>query len=264
MGHEETLVLTRRRALQAGGAGAAAAFLLVNPWASKAIAAAEGTTEVSDYLLRSAWLGVTNPQFAVGNGTLTLERVADLPAAANVTALRGSEDAFTLTFSGAKLEQGIHEIRHSELGSFYVYVGEVGAPGDERLEVVVNRLERGRRRAPTPPSATQRPTGAHGSKPAEPDDGDKPAIRAISLKRGKRGARCVAKLDADANVRELTAWLRRGDRVVAATTRKVKRSRIEFNLKTAKRLRKGGYEVVLMATNSNGEQSYRAKRVTLR
>jgi hypothetical protein len=65
-------------------------------------------------------------------------------------------------------------------------------------------------------------------------------------------------------VRELTAWLQRGDRVVAATSRRVKRSRVEFNLKSAKRLRKGGYEVVLMATAADGEQSYMAKRVKLR
>ena len=264
MGADEALVLTRRRALQAGAAGAAAAFLVTSPWAAKAVAAAEGG---AGYLVRSSWAGVSDPMFAVGNTTLRLEGVADLPAAANVASLRDSEDAFALIFSGhgvGQLDAGIHQIRHREMGSFYMYVGQVGAPGDERLEVVVNRVTP-RRAASGSRVETSRSAGERvGAATAANVAAEKSAIRSVTVKRGKRGARAVAKLDAGADVRELTAWLYRGDRVVAATTRKVKRSRVEFTLKGAKRLRKGSYEVALMATDAGGERSYKRKPIKLR
>lgn len=255
---DEQLVLTRRGALQAGGAGAAAAFLLLNPWASRALAAAEAS-DVPPYLSRSSWLGVDNKTFAAGNTTLRLESVGDLPAATQVAALRGSEDAFTVTFSGARLDAGIHELRHSELGSFHVFVGQVGAPGDERLEVIVNRFPTPRR-TPAPPRAG---STSGGRTPSVEDDADA-VIRSITVRRGRRGARCVAKLDRGADTRELVTWLYRNDRVVAVTSRTVKRSRIEFNLRSAKRLRKGSYVVVAMTTDADGEQSFKRKRIKLR
>jgi hypothetical protein len=266
--HEETVVLTRRRALQAGAGGAAAAFLLMHPVAARAVAAAEGASDIPAYLLRSSYVGLSNPLFAAGGTTLRLEGVADVTAAEVVPALRASEDTFALTFSG-QLDRGIHEIRHSELGSFYLYVDRAGQPGaGEHLQVIVNRLPNDRRRTPQAASASSGSaasdsarSGDAGASPAELDD---QSIRSVTVKRGKRGARCVVKLAPDTDVRELAVWLNRGDRVVAATSRRVKRNRVELSLKPNKRLRKGSYEVVVMASSADGDQDYRRKRLTLR
>jgi hypothetical protein len=265
---------TRRGALQAGAATAAGAYFFLHPWAAHAVTAGQSSADVPAYLLRSSYLALDNPTFAVATTTLRLEEVADLPAAPGVASLRGSEDAFALYFSGPgvrKLAPGTHQIRHSELGAFDLYIGPVGqANGDQRLEVVVNRVlsKKESRRTPPKPAAAPRAadgrgaadslrTAAHDASrhlPGEP-------IRRIQVKRTKRGARCVVAFAGTADVRSVTAWLRRGDKIVAATTRNVYAGRLEFNLKAAKRPRKGAYDIDLMAVDSSGEQSYKRKRV---
>jgi hypothetical protein len=267
--------LTRRGALQAGAASAATAYFLLHPWAAQA-AAAGGSTDAPAYLLRSSYLGLENPTFAVGATTLRLEEVADLAAAPEVPSLRDAEDAFSLSFSGpgvGSLAPGTHQIRHSELGTFDLYVGQVGrANSDQRLEIVVNRVLSNKESRRTPPKPA--PPTAAGARAAEPRTAESPgeepkrtlpgeSIKRIQVKRTKRGARCVVAFAGSADVRSVTAWLRRGDKVVAATSRNVYAGRLEFNLKTAKRPRKGSYDIDLMAVDSSGEQSYKRKRVKL-
>src|SRR5688572_3115281 len=185
--HEESVVLTRRRALQAGAGGAAAAFLLMNPVAARAVAAAEGTSDIPAYLLRSSYVGLSNPLFAAGGTTLRLERVGDVTAADAVTALRHSEDTFALTFSG-QLDRGIHEIRHPELGTFYLYVDRAGKPGaGEQLQVIVNRLPNDRRRTPQAPSTSSGSPSARSGSSADSGpsraERDDQSIRSVTVKR---------------------------------------------------------------------------------
>jgi hypothetical protein len=44
----------------------------------------------------------------------------------------------------------------------------------------------------------------------------------------------------------------------------VRAKRLRFNVKPARRLRRGSYELVLMATDAAGEQTFLIKRLTLR
>jgi hypothetical protein len=269
--------LTRRGVLQAGAATAAGAYFFLHPWAAHAVTAGQSSADVPAYLLRSSYLALDNPTFAVAKTTLRLEEVADLPAAPGVASLRDSEDAFALYFSGPgvrSLAPGTHQIRHSELGAFDLYIGPVGqANGDQCLEVVVNRILTNKESRRTPGKAAPPPRTAGGTGAADSQRAAEPAaheasrhlpgepIRRIQVKRTKRGARCVVAFAGAADVRSVTAWLRRGDKIVAATTRNVYAGRLEFNLKTAKRPRKGAYDIDLMAVDSSGEQSYKRKRV---
>jgi hypothetical protein len=277
--------LTRRGALQAGAASAATAYFFLHPWAAQAAASAQGSADAPAYLLRSSYMALDNPIFAVAGTTLRLESVTDLPAASEVASLRDSEDAFALYFSGpgvTSLAPGTYQIRHSELGAFDLYVGQVGRPNSgERLEVVVNRVLSNKESRRTPPRGPKSTPNAAAGAPAagtpaaetratqpsaEAPKRDLPgeSIRRIQVKRTKRGARCVVAFAGSADVRSVTAWLRRGDKLVAATTRNVYAGRLEFNLKAAKRLRKGSYAIDLMAVDSSGEQSYKRKRLTFR
>lgn len=265
--------LTRRRALQAGGGAAAAAFFLLHPWASAAAAAAEGSNGVPGHLLRSSYMGLDNPEFAVGGSTLRLEAVGDLASAPTVRSLRDTEDAFSLVFSGpgvTSLSEGTQRIRHSALGEFDLCVGRVGPPGpDQRIEVVVNRVLSNTESRRTAPKPSKRSSGSDASgvdadgKIMDPGKRRKPPIRQVKSHRTKRGLKCAVELAPD-DVAEMTAWLWRGDKVVAATTRKVRGHRVAFTVKPARRLRKGSYELDLMATLADGEQSHLRKKLILR
>jgi hypothetical protein len=263
--------LTRRGALQAGAAGAAGAYFFLHPWAAHAAAAAQGSADVPAYLLRSSYLGLDNPVFAAATTTLRLEEVADLPAARSVASLRDAEDAFALYFSGpgvGSLAPGTYQVRHSVLGAFDLYLGQVGrATKDQRLEVVVNRVLSNKESRRTPPKPAPARAGAAAPAAALPAQEQKRSlphdpIRRVQVKRTKRGARCVVAFAGSADVRSVTAWLRRGDKILAATSRNVYAGRVEFTLKTAKRPRKGTYDIDVMAVDSSGEQSYQRKRLT--
>jgi hypothetical protein len=55
-------------------------------------------------------------------------------------ALRGSEDAFSLTFSGdTTLDSGIHGLTHPQLGSFDLFVSPVETADRHRYEAVIDR-----------------------------------------------------------------------------------------------------------------------------
>ncbi|MEA2445278.1 MAG: hypothetical protein QOJ12_2570 [Thermoleophilales bacterium] len=263
--------LTRRGAIQAGAAGAAGAYFFLHPWAARAATGAQASADAPAYLLRSSYLALDNPIFALAGTTLRLEEVVDLSAAANVTSLRDAEDAFALHFSGpgvGSLAPGTYPVRHSELGAFDLYLGQIGqASNDQRAEVVVNRVlsNKDSRRTPPKPAPPREGAAAPAAALAAQEQKrslPRDSIRRVNVKRTKRGARVVVAFAGSADVRSVTAWLRRGDKIVAATTRSVYAGKLEFNLKTAKRPRKGAYEIDLMAVDSSGEQSYTRKRLT--
>jgi hypothetical protein len=272
--------LTRRQALQAGGATAAAAFAFLHPWATAVARAADGSSDVPKHLLRSSYVDLSNKEFATGAGVLRLEGVSDLPAAAQVASFVDSEDAFALVFSGpSTAAAGPVTLRHSDLGTFDMYVGPRGDDG--RYGVVVNRVlsnKESRRTPPKPAKPSPAPvvppdqgldtrTGA----PAAPAaaSGPKPkrrnkVIRSVETKRTKRGAKVVVELDPSADIRELTGWLKRDERVVATNSLKVRRKRAAFNLKPGRKLRNGVYQLTLIAVDADGDQHARNVRVRLR
>jgi hypothetical protein len=218
-----------------------------------------------------------------GNLTLRLESVSDLPSAPSVPSLVDSEDAFALTFSGpgsvGPLDGPLH-VRHAELGEFDI---AVGPGGDGRYTAIVNRVLSNRESRRTPPrpasssGVSQLPvdeghdtrTGAPesvepGSKRARPKRRNK-VIRKVETKRAKHGAKCVVELAGSADITEVSAWLRRDDRIVATASRRAHGKRVAFNLKGAKkRLRKGLYELDVIAFGEDGEQYARKVRVRLR
>jgi hypothetical protein len=149
--------------------------------------------------------------------------------------------------------------------------------------VVVNRVlsNRESRRTPPRPAKPAPPppplppdegldtrTGAPASAAAS-HSGPKPrrvnkTIRSVETKRTKHGAKVVVELSPKAGVTELTGWLKREEKIVVSASRKVHGKRVAFNLKPGKRLRKGVYELQVLATAPDGEQYSRQVRVRLR
>ena len=273
--------LTRRQALQAGGTTAAAAFVFLHPWATAVARAADGSGDVPKHLLRSSYVDLANKDFATDAGVMRLEGVGDLPAAAGVPSFVDSQDAFGLILSGpATPSTGPVAMRHSELGSFEMYLGSRDPDG--RYQVVVNRVLSNRESRRTPP----RPAKPADPAPAPPVDeglntrtgapassdaarGPKPkrrnkTIRSVEAKRTKHGAKVVVELAPNAGVSEVTGWLKREEKIVAGASRKVHGKRVAFNLKPGKRLRKGVYELQVLAVGADGEQFSRLVRVRLR
>jgi uncharacterized protein DUF6916 len=126
---------TRRSLLRAGAI--AVTLVGLRPPASASAAAAPG------HLLRSSYAGREGQRFLVGSVELRLVSVTDLAGASADRSLRGSEDAFALTFSDpldAALEAGTHTVRHPDLGRFELFVAPVERPrSDRRYEAVVDR-----------------------------------------------------------------------------------------------------------------------------
>jgi hypothetical protein len=249
------LRLTRRGLISSGGAATAAALIARQPGALAA--AADAAAAAPSPLRRSSYAGLEGSTFSVGAGTaatrMKLGRIADL------TGAPGSDDAFSLSLSGAtssRIEQGTHRFSHSSLGTFDLFVTPVESHGSEqRYEVIVNRpAPRKLDPAPAPPAQTAKP------EPAAPRPG---AIVRVTARRTPKGVSCGVRLARGAKVTRVTAWLVRGDRVVgAATTRRVKDGRVKLLVRTAKPLRRSGYEVVLIASSPDGRTASKRTRVT--
>ena len=129
--------LTRRTLIRNGGAAGIAAMLGMRPWSAARAAASGG------HLRRSSYNGLVGQSFKAGSVELRLLSVTDVAGAKNARSLVGSDDAFVLTFSGprsAPLEGGIHRFWHSRLGTFELFVSEVGMPRtDRRYEALIDR-----------------------------------------------------------------------------------------------------------------------------
>ncbi|HEY4095925.1 MAG TPA: hypothetical protein VGM33_10460 [Baekduia sp.] len=129
--------ITRRSLLRTGATATAAVIVGVRPWDP---AAAGAASAVATPLRRSDYAGLVGTDFAVadapGAAMLRLAWVSDLAR----PALRGSEDAFSLTFSGdTPLDSGIHGLTHPELGSFDLFVSPVETAERHRYEAVIDR-----------------------------------------------------------------------------------------------------------------------------
>ena len=128
---------TRRKLLRLSAAAAGAAFAGLRPWdAAPALAA-------PSHLRRSSYVGRIGGRFAAGSVDLRLVSVTDVLGAGADRALRDSDDAFALVFSGPlepALEAGSHTLRTSGLGSFELFLSPIERPASERLyEAVIDR-----------------------------------------------------------------------------------------------------------------------------
>ena len=105
--------------------------------------------EQASWLRRSSYAGLRGTKFrAQRAGTrqwaqLTLRSVSDLPAAANVAALRDHDDAFVLSFDGpSDFAEGPHALRHPSLGTFIAFLTAAGSSGGAtQVAAVVNRVQ---------------------------------------------------------------------------------------------------------------------------
>jgi hypothetical protein len=163
--------LTRRTLLRTG-AIATATLVGLRPWAPAHAAAAPG------HLLRSSYTGLEGRRVAAGPVELRLLSVSDVAGAAVDRSLRGSEDAFALTFSGpleTVLGAGTHSLRNADLGAFELFLSPIEQPrADRRYEAVIDRSVA--IRAATP-RAGARP-GGRTPRPA--------ARRSAAARRGRR------------------------------------------------------------------------------
>ncbi len=138
--------VTRRRLVQAGAVAAAGLMLGAVPARGAAIAA-PGTTPA--YLRRSSYArlkGAALTTTGVGGAKVQLRigETADLARARGDRSLSGRDDAFALTLTGprgAPLSGSVHELRHTTLGTFSLFLAPVGRPTrtEQSYEVVVDR-----------------------------------------------------------------------------------------------------------------------------
>jgi hypothetical protein len=251
--------LTRRGLLQAGGVAGFAALAGGRPWAP---ASASAATRPSP-LARSTYTGITGTAFQVGTQTLELVGVADLPSAATDRKLAGSEDAFSLLFTGPAgnpLKQGVQAFSHPQVGNFELFIVPVEmTTGLQRYEVVVNSWAPPKPPKPAPPHQPTKDV-QNPSKHAH-----KPALRRVSARRLGRGLACKLTLGPETHVAVVAAWLMRGDRVYAsASVRHVRgRERVSLTLPSAHRLRNGPYHLVVLTEDHKGRQEYKRQALKL-
>src|SRR4051794_18198143 len=250
--------VTRRRLLATGGAaGAAAAFGGLRLPAS-ASAADQG---VPDYLVRSPYLALSTPNFAVATTSAKLTAVTDLPG------LEGSEDAFSLTFSpAAPIEPGIQAFSHPDLGQFEFFIAPVERSG--AYEVVVNRSVNAPKHYPHPPHP-----GASGPA-APPRPGDKPPkgtphvrprhVKRVAARRLARGFACDVALNHGADLKSAVVWIARNGLVIATTEVKpVHGHRIAARVPTTHRPRGGHYVVTVRTKDRHGHVEYDVAKLAL-
>ena len=235
----------------------AAALAGVRPWDP---ASADAATARSP-LLRSSYTSLRDTRFNVDGVTLKLLSVSDLPAARTVPALRGSEQSFSLVFSGplsVTLASGVHSFRNLELGAFKLFISPVADPDSDQLYevVVISRPPAKRRRPPRPQRRPRRRRAP----------GVRGVVRGIRVRRAGRGLALKLRLSGKSHVKVVTVWLMRGDRLVAAgmAKRVGGRRRVALKLTPRRRLRGGRYVLYVQTRDRRGRESYRRQRLKLR
>ena len=254
---------TRRGLISTGGAATAAA-LVARPPAALA-AAADALAATPSPLRRASYAGLAGSSFRIGTGAAATG--AKLQGISDLTGAPGSDDAFSLLFAGpssSAVEQGIHRFSHSSLGEFELFVTPIESHGKEqRYEAIVNRPPR--RSVPTPPTPARaaEPTAAAAAGAAQGAGARAAAIARATARRSPKGVTCSVRLTGDADVESLTAWLVRGKRIVgAATTSRIAKGRAKLLVRTERPLRRAGYEVVVIATEADGQVASKRARVT--
>jgi hypothetical protein len=268
--------VTRRHLLQTGGVASAAAIVGMRPWSAAEAQAAASDYDVSAYLLRSSFVALADRNFAItgegGSTTAKLEALSDIQG----DNLAGSEDAFSLMFSlGTPVPQGVYHFSHVVLGDFDLFLAPIQGHG--YYEVVVNRSVGAPKHYPKPPS---RP--APEPAPANPGYDDPSTLEANAPhKHGKqlapprhvrrltarllaRGVVARVALGSDADVKRVSVWLTRGDKIVAAATVRNPAGRhVAVKLPTSHRLRGGRYALMVATKDREGREQYKRASVLL-
>lgn len=212
------LMVTRRDAFRAGGAATVA---LLGAAATARAGSAPAAADPLAHLRRSSYEQLAAPGgFALDGdgGTLRLTEIADLLGAQERAGLRGSDDAFALSFAGgageAPVAQGTRRISHPELGSFDLFLAPTAA-GQPQYAAIVDRSVTPPRRPPAAhPPAVHRPGGAEAATPAGASTGDDAASRQRA--EAARAAAANVTTFADAGAPQLLdATLTRGGRAAA-------------------------------------------------
>ena len=187
--------------------------------------------------------------------TLRLEGVYDL------LGLAGSEDAFSLIFSGGPLAPDIKAFSHPDLGPFELFIAPVEGRG--LSEAVINRSVNAPKHYPKP-----KPTRQAGGIPPEnpkPNPGYKATHLAhASARRTSRGIVCDLVFHEREDLKRATVWLSRGGKVVASkTVRNVHRARLSVRLPMGHRARGGRYELTVATQDRKGDIETKVARLTL-
>jgi hypothetical protein len=236
----------------------------VRPWAPSPALAATADDGTPGYLLRSSYNWLKTFRFTVDGGApLDLVAVDDLPAAAVVKELAGSEDAFTLTFSGAAgIVGGTHALDHPELGPFELFLVPDG--GGSYSATVNRSVGAAQHKPPTPGDA--RP----GANPKTKDSATRLArarrrrfIRKMRARRTAKGIACAVVVGPEVEAKTVTVWLTRGKRTVASGVGNVHGHKAIVRARTRRRLRAGRYDLAVIAHEHDGGQHGRVERVTL-
>jgi hypothetical protein len=262
--------LTRRSLLQTGAATGAGALTGLRPWSAAPAAAAT----LPSYLRRSTYTRLVRRDFAVtgdaGPVVLNLLSVSDVAGARMRKALAGSEDAFALAFSGplaTPLDSGTYTVRHPDLGTFRMFVSEVGRPaGNRRYEALVDRsvgVAPSKAPAPSPARppvvavAIAAPTAARRVKAVR-------LLKRVTLRRAGHAVRCEIALRPAARATTVRAKLVRWGRTVAIARHDVHAGRAALRFEPGARLPRGRYVLVVTATGARGVERRERRRVTLR
>ncbi|HET6509761.1 MAG TPA: hypothetical protein VFG42_23410 [Baekduia sp.] len=293
--------ITRRSLLRTGATATAVAMVGVRPW--DAATASAAAVPVGP-LRRSDYAGLTATDFAVVDGPagarLTLASVSDVAGAAHSVALRGSEDAFVLAFSGdAGLDSGIHTLEHARLGRFELFVSPVGAQAQRGYEAVIDRSVGAPPSPPRGPEPTtseparDEPTAAAAralapaaaatagtsdgvpagvpaaGTPSSPKRAVAPlrspqVLRKATVRRRGRGARVDLALLPAVHAKTVRVALARGGRTVARATHAVRDRRAAVVLRTASHLPAGRYTLSVTAVTAAGEATTQRLRITVR
>jgi hypothetical protein len=252
--------VTRRRLLATGGVAGAAAITGFRPWAAEAATTAPAS-DTPAYLLRSSYATLSTPRFTSSylgrTSDLMLTAVQDLPG------LKASEDAFALEFQATTTPApGIHTFSHPDLGVFDLFVAPVERQGG--YEVVVNRSVGAPKHAPKPPRANPGPVAPPKEPPKPPAHARKPRLRRISARRTARGLVAEVDFNGSVDLKSVSAWLLRGDKVVAAASvRRVHGKHTAFKLPTRTRPRGGRYDLIVATKDRAGRDEFKRRKIVL-
>ncbi|MBB4663766.1 DUF6916 family protein [Conexibacter arvalis] len=284
----QSLRLDRRGLLQAGAAGAAAVTVAGGWQLTEGVALA---APLPDHLRRATWSNLADGAFELLAGDralpLRLTRVADLPVAASIPALRGHDGAFLLTFDGpAGIEGGLHRLRHAQLGELELFVAPVAREAATRsYEAVVDRTIRiaGINEEPVvvDPARVVQPSGGPspaavaasgapvaGRRPVAPR---RPRVTRAAVRRGTARRVAVAELrlaDAGAVV-AASAALRRDGRLVARATARPRsgpggrRLRLRFAARRGRTLARGRHQLTVTLVARDGTRTTIRRTVTV-
>jgi hypothetical protein len=232
--------VTRRSLLQTGGGAVLVALIGTGPWS---VAKAMAAQDAPAYLRRSSYLALIGTTFAAGSRSLRLDEVTG-----------DRDDVFGLTFTGDHLEQGIHELRHPQLGSFALFVAPVGAATDH--QAVVDRSiklpeAQAAIAAAAAPPAPEPSAGHQPPESVQPQAAKhRPLLRHARLRRAGHGLRCEVVLRHA--VKRVELRLLRAGHTVAKGHRKLHGEHATVRLATRHRLPAGEYRLLVVTTDLKG------------